>query len=93
MSQRYGKTTREPIEFCSLSFHLESETVFQGVLKTYKLNLTRHIEMEQKQGGVHYGIETSTSQSGISFSNREVSGMFLQSSYHELITSSYIIII
>ena len=35
-----GKTTREPIEFCSLSFHLESETVFQGVLKTYKLNLT-----------------------------------------------------
>ena len=33
-----GKTTREPIEFCSLSFHLESETVLQGVLKTYKLN-------------------------------------------------------
>lgn len=33
--------------------------------------------MEQKQGGVHYGIESSTSQSGISFSNKEVSGMYL----------------
>ena len=44
--------------------------------------------MEQKQCGVRYGIETSTSQSGVSFSNRvgEVSGIKL-ASYHELVDS------
>lgn len=40
--------------------------------------------MEQKQGGVHYDIESSTSQSGISFSNKEVSGKYA-SIYHDII--------
>lgn len=39
--------------------------------------------MEQKQGGVHYGIESSTSQSGISFSNKEVSGKYASLSHHD----------